>query len=323
MELSLRKTTLALVALGLSGIASAASYAPPAPACTPGAVTVPCERTAFDLGFTAYWLEPVTDNSFMYETVTVVGDTTTFNQHVVDEDYDFGFTLEGSYHWGTGNDFTLSWTRFDNDNDSALIDGNFAVRGAEDYQFDQVIGVIGQHADFGDRYNVRFNAGLQYVRVDTAQGVRIHDTRNPAVVADFTNIEGSNFSGVGPIAGIDTSWDVMDGFALTGSAAAGLAVGDIDSTTVAWLGNAVIGSVMSERTIVPTANMKLGVRYTTEVAGGDLNIDAGWAFMGVFHSVRYINAAGIAAGTANTSNFGLQGPYLGVKWIGDLGGLAV
>jgi len=100
-----KKTAIAALVLG-SGAASAAMYAPaPAPACAAGNVTVPCERSAWDLGVDALYLRSEDNNG--------VG---AVNANSFRAKYGWGFRLEGSYHFGTGNDATVNWAHYNKKN---------------------------------------------------------------------------------------------------------------------------------------------------------------------------------------------------------------
>src|SRR5262245_48804633 len=117
MDISLKKTALAAVlGVGLIGAVQAAGFAPPPAACTGYPVTVPCEREAWDIAFEGFWAEAANrDLNFGTHFSDGYYGERWFNHHH-NHDFDFGFRLEGSYHFRTGNDVTVNWTRFDNSN---------------------------------------------------------------------------------------------------------------------------------------------------------------------------------------------------------------
>ncbi len=85
------------------------------PVCTPGNVTVPCESSAWDFGGQALYLKPSFGAPFAG--VTRVANATSgfdypyFNKN---NDWSWGFQLEGSFHFGTGNDIDLNWYHLSN-----------------------------------------------------------------------------------------------------------------------------------------------------------------------------------------------------------------
>lgn len=344
MELSLKKTALALVALGLSSAAFAASYTPePAPACTPGNVTVPCEKTAWDVGFTGMYVQATNDDLHDYQTggPVAAGTTNSFNTHVLSPDWDFAFNLQGSYHWGTGNDVNLNWTHYSNTHNSAVSggaagggagspNGRFVgpfnnINSSVKFQHDAVNLEFGQMINVGDHVNMRFHAGGQWARVD---GTFTQTGINNAPVganASATDTNTSEFNGVGPRFGMDASYHFGNGLSIVGRSAAALLVGDIDTnnnqsvTTGAGVTTVTIVT-QKERTIVPSLNADLGVGYTHAMAQGDLGLEAGYRVATVMQSVRWVDSANTNGGlTGNeVSNFGYHGPYLTVKWTGNM-----
>ncbi len=323
------KLSIAILALSLSSLTLAASFAP---TCTKGDVTVPCAKTQFDISVYGLHLEPLLDDSVYAESVSAnnSGDTY-YRQHSLNPGYDFSFIIQGSYHFGTGNDFTLSWMHYDNkENDVVenLIDQPRSallpdvawdrITGTEEDKYDQVIAEVGQHSDYGDRYDVRTHYGVQFIQMTnniTALG------ESALVPINFQKeFRNSDFDAYGIHGGIDLSWHMVDGFSLIARPGAGLVVGSLKSKSKAWF-NLISGSTptntndIAERIVVPTYDIQLGMLYSRPISTGTFSVEGGYQFTGVYHSVRQISAYG---GTAAVKNFGLHGPYLAVHYVGDL-----
>lgn len=260
-----KKTAIAALVLGVSGAASAAMYAPaPAPACSAGNVTVPCEKMAWDLGIHALYLR-TSDN---------VGSTGQYNG-----DSDWGFRLEGSYHFGTGNDVTIEWTWFDNDF------GTNGTAGYRNAKYNVVNVEMGQHVDMGEMFDMRFHGGFQYAN--------FQQQRFDTAAATYDN------KGIGPRFGFDSSYDFGNGFMLTGGSDMALLAAKSSVSTAA---NA------NDDTVLTNLGANIGVAYMHAMAQGDLTLDLGYQVNYVFSSRTVANVS---------RDISYDGLYFGAKWVGN------
>lgn len=319
--LNLKKTAVAVLALGSSAVFAGTM----GPVCAPGNVTVPCEATAWDFGVQALYLQTsINGDAGRWSDLEEVNGTH-YNHHHDNDNWGWGFQLEGSYHFGTGNDATLNWYHFDDSHDDhdhhhvgdVLVDGDHFDDNHFRPHWDAVNLEFGQHVDFSQTTKIRFHAGAQYARIKTtgAVGFLTGDSLNTVDLWSQT----SSYNGFGPRVGSDLSYEVGNGFAFYGKAAATLLAG----TTKYNNGNGSLFSARSRTQIVPELEGKLGARYTYAMSSGDLTLDVGYMW------VDYINArstlvATSSAGTVtansltNRDDFGLSGVYAGLKWVGNV-----
>lgn len=317
--LNLKKTAVAVLALG-SSVAFAGTMGP---VCTPGNVTVPCENQAWDIGIQALYLQPAYNDELGNYTAAVEnasGSQATLHDNA--PDWGWGFKLEGSYHFNTGNDLNVNWYHL-NDNNKTRTYGTGVITNLTDVaqevytispRWDAVNVEFGQHVDFGEMKNIRFHGGVQYARIKTDRSI-IGST--PAVTggAAYSYSDSAKFNGFGPRFGMDMSYDVGNGFGVYANGATALLAGTSKfSSTIASNTNAIVlnnPAVSGSRTaIVPELEAKLGVNYTYAMAQGDLTLDAGYMW------ANYFNAQTTDA--LDDSDFGIQGPYIGLKWVGTV-----
>lgn len=313
------KITIAVLGLSLSGAGMAGMYAPPpAPVCAPGDVTVPCEAKKWDLGVRALYLKSVYNANAVYDNALASGNYT----NDVDNDWGWGYRIEGSFHYNTGNDITLNWTHYDHDANQSGLQSVFIplapVQPIANYNvdmsnlFDQVNLVIGQHVDMGLLKNVRFYGGLQYARIRAETSSRFSNFP----FTGFNRTTYTDMKGAGPVLGIDYDYDLSHGFSVVANAATSLLYGNARYNS-AFINNNLIlaGSYASKKVIVPSIETRLGVNYGHEVAMGTLNLEAGYQALNYFNALhsRGINALGRMKDT----DFGLYGPYFGVHWVGN------
>lgn len=337
--LNLKKTALAVIALG----STAAFAGTMGPVCSAVNVTVPCENTAWDLGGRALYLQP--SASAVAGTKEITTNTGSVERGV-NPSWGWGFQLEASYHYSTGNDFDLNWYHFRNGNSRTLeapvnlgtVVSNtiFPVSNTSNttgvnietaYQsvntaWDQVNMEFGQHVDFGENKYARLHAGMNYSRVaegSTSATTGYSGGSRTSGFFDRNNTASAVYNGFGPRVGMDLGYDWGNGLSVYGNGALSVLAGssktsynpiNTDSSgteTATWY-------TYNVDRVVPELDAKLGFMYTYAMAQGDLSFDIGWLF------ASYLGALGSEGSTTgnHNNNFGVQGLYFGLKWVGNV-----
>ena len=315
--LNLKKTAVAVLAFGSSAVFAGTM----GPVCTPGNVTVPCEATAWDFGVQALYLQPVYDADMGYAGVLNTANTS-FHHRDTDPKWGWGFKLEGSYHFSTGNDIDINWYHFSKTNnrtfsgDALLLETDRNVGLRTKPQWDAVNFEFGQHVDFGEFKDIRFHGGAQYARIKTGSRAITTNATTTALVS--TQAQETTFYGFGPRTGADMAYNWGNGFATYANAAASLLIGTSkfsQSSTVSPA--AAVARQGSKTTMVPELEAKLGATYTFAMASGDLTLDAGYMWLNYFNAQHGV-VSNFGTTGIGESDFAMNGPFLGLKWIGNV-----
>ena len=328
--LNLKKTAVAVLAFG-SSVAFAGSMGP---VCSSVNVTVPCEATAWDFGAKALYLKPsVNDRVGSPKMAFPIGTNAAAD---IAPNYNWGFQIEGSYHFNTGNDVNINWYHLSKSTsrtyglqpEAAFNYGVLAptytstVEGGEstiDPKWDAVNFEFGQHVDFGDHKAIRFHGGAQYARLANSitkssgaligyPGVTLSSSTTSYTHASTYN---PTYNGFGPRLGMDMAYDWDNGLGIYANGATAILAGtrSFNATYSDSLHNSV-GTSGSQTVIVPAIDAKLGATYTYAMAQGALTLDAGWMWVNYFNVHQDIDG--------DNHDFGLQGPFIGLKWLGNV-----
>ena len=340
--LNLKKTAVAVLAFGSSAVFAGTM----GPVCAPGNVTVPCASQAWDFGAQALYLKP-SYSAYQYglplATATGTGNTANtnydYNNYNNANNWGWGFKIDGSYHFSTGNDVNVNWYHFDNTTRTSAANVPIAVSGSTidavtnfsasgTSKWDAVNVEFGQHAHFGEWKNIRFHGGVEYAHLqanlETIENGYTHTGSTASSLIGGVNAT-SKYNGFGPRVGADYLYNWGNGFAMYANGASALLVGtqsfnNISADVVGASANAYTRSSTSANgsatAVVPELEAKLGVKYTYAMAQGDLSLDGGWMWVNYFNGLN----AGPDVGSlvTNQSNFAVQGPFLGLKWVGNV-----
>lgn len=319
--LMLRKTLLSVLGMATTGVLFAGTMGP---VCTPGNVTVPCEARHWSLGLQGLYLNVAQGAARDHRIVTVPATFTS-----LDDQWSWGFKAEGAAQFGQGNDIAVSWMHFADSSQQAGLATPF-VQGVATLslpyslinraRFDQVNLVGGQEVDFSVMGKAHFYGGLQYASIQST-ALNVYS----ALPFPVTNTGGlyndvTNFKGVGPVIGVDYSYGIYNGLNLVAKGASSLVYGTTrlnNGFTLSPSSLNLVSAYASKKIITPGFDAKLGLNYGYEMAQGTLNLEGG------YQVTYYLNAIQtqpgllqVATRPVESSDFGLYGPYIGLKYVG-------
>ena len=333
--LNLKKTAVAVLAFGSSAVFAGTM----GPVCTPGSVTVPCASTAWDFGAQALYLKPSYSGRSFYTGSVVNTAGTVENYERAPYNWGWGFKLEGSYHFNTGNDLNLNWYHLDHTGNNSLAGpvtvyaptavgapGTALVsslNGSAQTKWDAVNLEFGQLAHFGELQNLRFHGGIAWARVEN----NLNSSGLVGTATTPSNLSSNlKYDGFGPRLGADYAYNWGNGFAMYANGATALFVGnqsfndsvtDLSGTLVpSTTGTTFSRNGSANAVIVPELEAKLGLTYTYAMAQGDLSLDLGWMWVNYFNALQ--DGTDLGLGATRDTNFAVQGPFVGLKWVGNV-----
>jgi Legionella pneumophila major outer membrane protein precursor len=317
----LNKITLAILSIVISGFVFAGTMGP---SCIPVNVTVPCVCNKWDIAAQAIYFQPTYSAGKDLET-DLEGNLRTARLK-----WGWGYRLQGSYHFCTGNDLSMTLIHYDKTSKSGhfaeftpyattRIPFNLSLAN----KFDQVNLILGQHVDMGTNQKMRFYGGIQYAKilVDTKN----HFTTVPIALTEIgiTSLDkthNTQFEGVGPVLGIDVSYHLLPCLSLTGNTAFAIPYG-----TSRFVEDFVLGpdnlvnfsNAHKKKVVTPSMEAKLGVKYIWECVHGILHLEGGYQVINYFNLFQTKGQIESTMGKPK-SDFGLYGPYFGAKWVGNI-----
>ena len=267
------------------------------PICTPTNSTVACALKQWDLGIQALYLKPIYDANSAY-ILTPTGQYTEINSQ-----WKWGFNVDGSYHFNTGNNVGFDWTHYD----TTTSQSQFNLTNTN--RFDRVNLVFGQQVNLSLSKRARFYGGLQYSNIRNYR--LISSLSLPPLIVNQQN--NADFNGIGPVLGVDFAYTIGSGFSITANTATAILRGSNRSNISNSLPSGLVtsGYYASAKSIVPGIEEKLGLNYQHQFTDGVLTLDGGYQALNYFNALTLAPTTGIIA-----SNFGLYGPYFGVRWLG-------
>ncbi len=334
--LILRKTAMALLVLGTNGLFAGTM----GPVCNAINVTLPCDRPSWVVAGQALYLQP-TLGDISLSNLTYAGPEGSNYYTVFNPAYGWGYKLEGAYQFGTGNDIDINWYHLNSGNNYNFTGNNDILpdtlvldvvgTASVDPGWNAVNIEFGQHIDFGRLKNIRVHAGAEYARITNDRVIGATGIFPGSAMDDgepYSVVNSSLYNGFGPRIGADMAYDWGSGFAMYGNGAATLLVGSkgFTSTYVSAIGNNTSSYTGSYTAIVPELEAKLGATYTYRTRYDAFTLDAGWMWVNYFNaqSSQVVLEASTDGTTVNAiyntkeANFALQGPYVGLKWLGNV-----
>ncbi len=308
--------------------------------CTAGDVTVPCIGSAvWDFGMRALYLKPTT-NIGQGSRWFAQGNNRL--QQGVQPDWGWGFQLEASRHFGSGQDLTADWVHFNAGSNSIFSPGlpvNIIdsmgiaktitnIEAANNPIWDQVNIAMGQQVDFGENKFIRLHGGFNYSRVGD-NGYSSIQTEYGGNSNLYVRYLSSAFNGFGPRVGIDFNYESRTHWMIYGKGAMSVLAGtnkssyqlveyDVNSTTDINAANS-FRTNQGNPTFVPELDAKFGAMYSYMTPHGTLSIDAGWMWAYYNGALRAFQDSGnIVRDTFSPEDWGVQGLYVGVKYIGNI-----
>lgn len=292
------------------------------PVCTSGEVTIPCVGNDWDIGLYALYLQP----SYNGSPITNDGTLKNFNYFgSVDSDnetflhdrvmgWQWGFKLEAAYRFNSGNDANINWYHWqDTTKERRIRDDGFEefvnitlLQPKVKADFNAVNVEFGQSVNLDQFKTMRLQAGMQYAQLTREETIISTNTSTledgslgiePLPIRHF--IDG--FNGVGPRVGVDLAYSWIQGLGFYANGAVGILIGK----SKYYINEFERQSRASFTAIIPELEAKAGATFTYAMIPGDIKLNLGYMVVNYFRPYKGVD-------------FGLQGPYVGLKWMANV-----
>lgn len=294
--------------------------------CTAVALTTPC-ASPWAIGIEGLLLKPVVEaSSPTYNKVNSVNNDVT-------ADWNLGYRLIGAYGLASGNVFAVNWSHISNPTTKGLGDVfvNQAIlptNPTSKTNFDQVNAVGSQTIRFSKRSASTWYMGLQYASMRAMDGFYYDYIDASTDEHHYINESfKTNFAGIGPTLGSDFSYALWEGLSVTANASASLLTGTTHTSaqatdqsdllvapdTVSTVVQSAYSNILN---VVPSLEARLGLRYDRSFLMGTLSFDGGYQALQYFHPLSGYRNASENTPSLFFSDFGLYGPYFGLRWQG-------
>lgn len=342
------------VILSMLGFASTVLAALPATS-DPSFVDVPLLPGGFFANGTLYYLQAFPSHGDLDYASVNFGTTSSFFSTLkeIEPDYDWGWSLSVGYTFPyTGNDIAFNYFQTDTQEtdtinlftaaagtltpvaalifDSDIFNAPFTFASAtSEYDINQADLIAGQFIDIGCRFRAHPFVGARWTEFNRNIN-SVYLGPADATPATIIELEQSNFSGAGPLAGLDLSYYICMGFGAAAHFDSGLLIGDTDaenkifSITGSDTSTSILNAYKTDTSnrIIPEMDAKLGLNYTyvfNNTPNSDLTVEIGWHLSKYYKIAdRLYTVINDTTGTVNdnfiinrvSSNVGFSGPYI-------------
>lgn len=309
-----RTSFLLLAAMAVSSGSMAGSAGD---VCLPNKAEIPCESNRWDLHIEGLYLRAVDhamENYVSYDSS-------------MKTPWHWGYQLGGAFYGREGHDVSVDWLHYNNTGYGGTFAGQYLqlvpnvglVSLPSSYafnfrnEFNRVNAVFGQQASLASFKTLHFYSGLQYANIRAYDDLayRVSGRAYLGTSGVGSHFE-HDFYGVGPVLGIDMTYDISSSIALTANSSATVLYGSSRYESAQYYGNGLVvdANKLSYHTIVSSLEAKLGVNYTYRMNQADVILSGG------YYAVNYFRPF-ISMSSLQQHDFGLYGPYIGAKWLGQ------
>lgn len=335
---TLKIITFAILATTISS----ATFANSNPGSSSAPVTIPIVNNAWYVGVNALYLRPnLGGNNLGYTSFGNYG--TDFNNVRVERngaandlnditpDRAWGFQLNAGYRFCAANDIDINWYHFNDSTNGYFPTGTLFAGSASalyarqinlDSRWDAVNIEVGQRFDLNAMNMLRLHVGLNISRIENTviNYPSLTATGDPV----FITHDKITYTGIGPRLGADYLYHTSCGLGIFAKAGASLLVGKAEQTVSGYhdLGGFNLYSTgnykqSNNNIVIPELDANLGIKYDYTLNQGVLGFNLGYMFTTYLNAIVSQVGTGVVSSSISTSsstNFNLNGPYLGISW---------